>query len=94
MNEAVRSGGLLGFYARYVLPRLIALAMRNKDGARLRSTWIPQAGGEVLEIGIGSGLKLNSRAVNQRVGGVLPHKLRLSLERETLALVHSNLQMG
>jgi len=33
-----------------VLPRFIDLAMRNKDAARLRSTWIPQAGGEVLEI--------------------------------------------
>uniref|UniRef100_E6PXY0 Ribonuclease HII (RNase HII) n=1 Tax=mine drainage metagenome TaxID=410659 RepID=E6PXY0_9ZZZZ len=45
----------MGVYAKYVLPRLIDLAMRNKDTARLRAKWLPQAQGDVLEIGIGSG---------------------------------------
>src|ERR1700730_12965563 len=35
---------------RYVLPRVIDLAMRNEETARLRAAWIPLARGEVLEI--------------------------------------------
>lgn len=48
----------MGFYQRHILPRLIDLAMRNKEAARYRERIVPSAGGEVLEIGAGSGLNL------------------------------------
>jgi hypothetical protein len=65
---------VVGFYARYVLPRIIDLAMKNKEVARLRATAIPQARGDVLEIGIGSGLNLPFYSAEvKRVYGVDPH---------------------
>src|SRR5713226_8685045 len=81
MQRTSRAITAMGFYAQYVLPRLIDLSMRNKDAARLRADWIPHARGEVLEIGIGSGLNLPfySREV-RRVYGVDP-----SLELQRMA---------
>ena len=48
----------MSFYRRYILPRLVDLAMRNREVARYRSQVVPQACGTVVEIGIGSGLNL------------------------------------
>ena len=48
----------MSFYDRYILPRLLDLAMRNREVARYRSQVVPQARGTVVEIGIGSGLNL------------------------------------
>jgi ubiquinone/menaquinone biosynthesis C-methylase UbiE len=71
----------MGFYAKYVLPHIIDLAMRNKETTGLRAAWIPTACGEVLEVGIGSGLNLPFYSSQvQRVYGVDP-----SLELQRMA---------
>lgn len=63
----------MAVYTTYVLPRLIDLAMRNKDATRLRAAWVPRARGIVLEVGIGSGLNLPHYSKDvQRVYGVDP----------------------
>lgn len=77
----------MGLYAKHVVPRLIDFAMRsNKDVARLRAAWIPQACGEVLEIGIGSGLNFpHYSAEVQKVYGVDPSVELQRMARERIA---------
>jgi ubiquinone/menaquinone biosynthesis C-methylase UbiE len=71
----------MNFYARHILPRLIDLAMRNPESRRLREVWIPQASGEVLEVGMGSGLNLAFYSPQaRRIYGVDP-----SLELQRMA---------
>ena len=48
----------MGLYAKYVLPRLIDAACRNKDVQELRKQVLPAAKGIVVEVGIGSALNL------------------------------------
>jgi ubiquinone/menaquinone biosynthesis C-methylase UbiE len=79
----------LGFYARYVLPHIINLAMQNKDATRLRADCIPQARGAVLEIGMGSGLNLPFYSSEvQTVFGVEPSVELQKMARKRQPLGH------
>jgi ubiquinone/menaquinone biosynthesis C-methylase UbiE len=76
----------VGIYARYVLPRLIDLAMRNSAAARVRANWVPHARGDVLEVGIGSGLNLPFYSAEvSRVYGVDPSAELRKLARKRMA---------
>jgi ubiquinone/menaquinone biosynthesis C-methylase UbiE len=48
----------MGFYARVVFPRLCDLALGSPTVAQQRRSALATAGGEILEIGFGSGLNL------------------------------------
>ena len=43
----------MGFYDRYILPKVIDMACAAKPIARQRQKVVPRAQGRVLEIGIG-----------------------------------------
>ena len=48
----------MGLYGRYIFPRLMEWIMAGEEFSRLRGGWLAQARGEVLELGIGTGLNL------------------------------------
>ncbi len=48
----------MGIYSKYVLPRVIHFACSLEPNMRQREKVVPLATGEVLEIGLGSGLNL------------------------------------
>lgn len=48
----------MGFYQRHILPRLIDMAMHGRAVEVERQRLLPLARGQVLELGVGSGLNL------------------------------------
>ncbi len=73
----------MGLYQDHVLPRLIHLAMRQRNLAAYRARLIPAAQGRVLEIGIGSGLNLPYYGtIVEQVIGLDPSPKLLAMARE------------
>lgn len=67
--------------------------MKNKDAARLRAAWIPKARGEVLEIGVGSGLNLPFYSPEaKRIHGVDPSAELQRLARKRAAARHAKVE--
>jgi len=62
----------MGFYDKYLLPKLLNLAMKAPEMTRLRRQLVPLATGRVLEIGVGSGLNLPFYDPSVQVTGVDP----------------------
>ena len=76
----------MSFYQRHVLPRLVHLAMRQKQLVPFRRRVIGAAEGRVLEIGIGSGLNLPLYGSPVRaVFGLEPSPELLRMARERSA---------
>src|SRR5713101_2970591 len=72
----------MGFYSRFILPRLIDSLCNEKEATTLREMVIPSAMGTVLELGIGSGLNLPFYSCNvRRLYGVDPSAELLHLAR-------------
>lgn len=72
-----------GFYERRILPRLLDLAMRNKEAQRYRARLVPQARGATLEVGVGSGLNLPFYGGRvDRLVGVDPSEALLRMARK------------
>ena len=80
----------MGVYERWILPRLLDLAMRNPLLDHYRQRTIETARGLVLEVGVGSGLNLRfySRAVDRVVAlDPSPELLRVASQRMADALI-------
>ena len=46
------------WYESRILPGLLNSLMKSPDMTEIRRRWVPEASGDVIEIGVGSGLNL------------------------------------
>jgi ubiquinone/menaquinone biosynthesis C-methylase UbiE len=80
----------MSVYGRWVLPVLTDLAMRNRVVRAERLRFVPRASGDVLEIGVGSGLNLAMYGAEVRMLHALdpsPQLLRMAGRRAADARV-------
>ena len=71
----------MSFYADYVVPLMIELAMRNREIAQRRPQVVAEAAGRVLELGVGSGFNLPLYRNVVGVVGVDPSRRLIKLAR-------------
>lgn len=85
----------MGLYDRYVLPRVIDLACSSKPNMKQRQKVIPLAEGDVLEIGMGTGLNLPfyDRTKVQKVWGLEPSEGMRQLARRNMGGANLELEM-
>jgi ubiquinone/menaquinone biosynthesis C-methylase UbiE len=85
----------LSLYARRILPWLIDFGMRRRPLRRLRADLVAAASGQVLEIGVGSGLNLPFyRRDLERLWGIDPSPQLLKMARAQAAWVHFPVSLG
>ncbi|MGO9464249.1 MAG: class I SAM-dependent methyltransferase [Isosphaeraceae bacterium] len=76
----------MGFYSRVIFPRLCEWAMSDPKMAALRGEALAQVGGEVLEIGFGTGLNLGHYSSQvRRIAAVDPGEGMNRLARKRIA---------
>jgi ubiquinone/menaquinone biosynthesis C-methylase UbiE len=79
----------VSFYQRRILPRLIDFGMRRKPLLRLREDLVAGVRGQVLEIGVGSGLNLPFYQRDlEGLCGLDPSPELLAMARNQAAWVH------
>jgi len=85
----------MGLYERYILPHLINLACSSKPNMKQREKVVPLAEGDVLEIGMGSGLNLGfyDRSRVRKVWGLEPSEGMRQLARRNLGGANLALEM-
>jgi ubiquinone/menaquinone biosynthesis C-methylase UbiE len=79
----------MGLYSKFILPRIVHLTCSLKPNMRQREKIVPLARGQVLEIGIGSGLNLPYYDAGRvtKVWGLEPSPEMIQLAQEAVESV-------
>ena len=70
------------WYESKVLPGMLNALMKSPEMTKIRARWVPQATGNVIEIGVGSGLNLPFYSEDARVFAVDPSEALQVYARE------------